>query len=132
VLFQGWLERVVAAAVPGAFEPIPFQSVEPAVETTATDGEPPQTDNPYAAPQSTRLRTNDNIDYRAARAIPVVTSALVFALLHVGQGPAPIPLFLLALGLGYLYQRTHRLWPSVVLHFLLNTSSLAMLWVETG
>ncbi len=40
----------------------------------------------------------------------------------------PIPLFLLALVLGYLYRRTHRLFPSVVLHFGINAYSLLMLF----
>jgi membrane protease YdiL (CAAX protease family) len=131
VLLQGWLERVVAIAVPGSF----VQSVSEASDLAGTNGEPtiePPSDNPYAAPLAPLRSTEGNLDARTARAIPVIVSALVFALLHVGQGPAPIPLFLLALGLGYLYQRTHRLWPSVVLHFLLNTSSLAMLWLSVA
>ena len=132
VMFQGWLERVVAAVAPGSFGSYSHRAAEENAEPESAAGEPPPTDNPYAASQSTRLQADDRVDFRAARAIPIILSALVFALLHVGQGPAPIPLFLLALGLGYLYQRTHRLWPSVVLHFLLNTSSLAMLWLETA
>jgi membrane protease YdiL (CAAX protease family) len=132
VMFQGWLERVVAAAVPGAFRADGHEPDETADGKETAVADPAPNENPYAAPQTSHLRTGEVLDYRAARAIPIITSALVFALLHVGQGPAPIPLFLLALGLGYLYQRTHRLWPSVVLHFLLNTSSLAMLWLETG
>jgi membrane protease YdiL (CAAX protease family) len=34
--------------------------------------------------------------------------------------------------LGYLYQRTHRLWPCVVLHLCLNAASLTMLWAMLG
>ncbi len=63
--------------------------------------------------------------------MPVLLSSFVFAMLHVGQGPAPAPLFFLALMLGYLYRQTHRVWPSLVVHFLLNSSTLAMLWVST-
>jgi membrane protease YdiL (CAAX protease family) len=132
VMFQGWLERVVEAAAPGAFGSHPDEAAVEATEAESATGERQSTVNPYEASQATRLRADDRIDFRAARSIPIVTSALVFTLLHVGHGPAPIPLFFLALGLGYLYQRTHRLWPSVVLHFLLNTSSLAMLWLGIG
>ncbi|HEX3659268.1 MAG TPA: CPBP family intramembrane glutamic endopeptidase [Pirellulales bacterium] len=60
---------------------------------------------------------------------PIILSSAIFALLHFGHGPAPIPLFLLALVLGFLYQRTHRIWASVTLHFLFNLSSLLALWV---
>jgi membrane protease YdiL (CAAX protease family) len=34
---------------------------------------------------------------------------------------------MLAVGLGYLYQRTHRVVSCVVVHFLLNSCSLAAL-----
>lgn len=57
----------------------------------------------------------------------VLIAALIFALLHLDHGTAPIPLFFLALALGYLYQRTHRLLPSVTVHFCLNAFSYAAL-----
>lgn len=60
---------------------------------------------------------------------PIVFSSGAFALMH--SGLAQIPLFFFALVLGYLYQRTHRLWPSLVTHMLLNGGSLGMLWVLT-
>jgi len=41
--------------------------------------------------------------------------------------PDPLPLFFLALMLGYLYYRTHRYAPSVVLHMAFNASSLLLL-----
>jgi membrane protease YdiL (CAAX protease family) len=60
--------------------------------------------------------------------LPIIGSAIPFALMHLGQGPAPIPLFVLALVLGMLYQRTHRLVPSFTLHLLLNLVSMLMLF----
>lgn len=63
---------------------------------------------------------------------PIVVSAVVFALAHLGHGPDPIPLFLLAVGLGYLYQRTHRVYPCIVVHFLVNAVSMLQLWVMTS
>jgi len=59
--------------------------------------------------------------------MPIVVSAAIFAAMHASHGPDPIPLFVLALGLGYLYQRTHRLLPCIVLHALLNATTLAAL-----
>lgn len=66
--------------------------------------------------------------------MPIAASSLVFAAMHVGHGPDPIPLFFLALALGYLYYRTHRLWPSIVLHAALNGMSMLFYWlaVYTG
>lgn len=57
-------------------------------------------------------------------------SSAIFALLHWGHGPDWVPLLLLAAGMGYLYQRTHRLLPSLVVHFGLNSLSMWMLWVH--
>lgn len=59
---------------------------------------------------------------------PIVTSSLLFALAHVGQGGAPVALFFLALGLGYIYQRTHRVMPTVVVHCLVNLTAMLQLW----
>jgi membrane protease YdiL (CAAX protease family) len=53
-------------------------------------------------------------------------------LLHLGQGWAPVPLFFLSLALGWLYQRTHRLLPSLVVHVCLNSCSLLMLRMASG
>lgn len=60
--------------------------------------------------------------------VPIGVSSLLFALAHVGYGPDPIPLFLLALIMGYIYQRTHRIVPSMVTHALFNGMSLFALW----
>jgi membrane protease YdiL (CAAX protease family) len=54
----------------------------------------------------------------------------LFAGAHWSHGPDPIPLFFFALVLGYLYQRTRRILPCVVVHFLLNSCSLAALWLD--
>lgn len=59
--------------------------------------------------------------------LPMLVSSMLFALMHLGHGPDPIPLFVLAMILGYLYQRTHRLWPCIVLHMCLNGTSLIVL-----
>lgn len=43
--------------------------------------------------------------------------------------PDPVPLFLLALTFGYLYQRTHRITPSLLLHAAFNAMSIAMFFL---
>jgi len=67
---------------------------------------------------------------RVGQAVPILLSSLAFALAHLGHGLAPIPLFFLAIGLGYLYQRTHRLLPCLVIHFLVNLTAMAQLGLE--
>ncbi len=64
----------------------------------------------------------------ANRFLPIVISAIIFAAMHWRDDSAdPVPLFFLALVLGYLYRQTHRIWPSIVLHALLNATSLLAL-----
>jgi membrane protease YdiL (CAAX protease family) len=60
--------------------------------------------------------------------VPVLVSSAAFALMHLGHGLDPIPLFVLALVLGYLYFKTHRLLPSLVVHMALNALAMAQLW----
>lgn len=59
--------------------------------------------------------------------LPIGISSLLFATAHVGHGPDPIALFFLALILGYVYHRTHRILPCIIIHFLFNGLSLLAL-----
>lgn len=79
--------------------------------------------------QPNHLRTQPNQPWDTAA---IGVTSLVFALLHLGQGWAPVPLFFLSLALGWLYQRTHRLLPSMVVHVCLNGCSLVMLRMASG
>lgn len=58
---------------------------------------------------------------------PILVSGVLFALAHWGQYAALPSLFILGLGLGYLYQQTHRWGPSFVVHLLLNGTSMLLL-----
>lgn len=63
---------------------------------------------------------------------PILISGFVFGLAHIGHGVAPVPLVVFGIVLGYLYQRTHRLAPSVVAHMLFNAYSMGLLWLQIG
>lgn len=64
---------------------------------------------------------------------PILISSALFALAHASQGLPPVlPLFILALVMGYLYRQTHRLLPSIVVHVLFNSCSLALLFLGAG
>lgn len=111
VLLQGWLEKFSTNAdqtqlIVGA---LPFETVE--------QKEEPAQSKPLEKPE-TPVRW------------PIFVSAAIFAAMHHQHGPDPIPLFLFAVGLGYLYQRTHRILPSIVVHFLLNATSVAVLMLD--
>ena len=115
VILQGWLEKVALTRPlrrSAGENNVPLHAVS---QVVATDAE---------------IRTHLPED-RQVSLWPIVISATVFATMHVGQGPSPIPLFFLAIGLGYIYQRTHRVLPCITVHALLNATSLFGVWVGT-
>ncbi len=115
VLFQGWLERVLVHR----HEPPPDDAgVHELTPDEESAGE-------YVAA------------VRAPRGgwLPIVISSAVFALMHFNyESPRLdfIPVFFFACGLGYVYQRTHRALPSILLHMALNVCSLTLLVVATS
>ena len=69
----------------------------------------------------------------AAVAVPIYAIQIGVTKLqeHAGYSAAadPVSLFFFALALGFLYYRTHRIVPAIVLHMSLNLTSLAMAWL---
>lgn len=130
VLLQGWMESIVLR---GRGEPEPAVPSPPAATVVdAVTAASIASSNPYQSPAPAShpiepIRTGVHPRLMVA---PIVFSSLAFALVHFSNGPAPIPLFVLALVLGYLYQKTHRIWPSVVVHACLNAWSIAALWTR--
>jgi len=61
---------------------------------------------------------------------PILISGVAFGAAHLGHGVAPVSLVLFGIVLGYLYQRTHRLVPSITAHMLFNAYSLVLLWLQ--
>lgn len=138
LVLQGGLEAA-AAASQAAIEPVARpdagandfdpSATLPAVAETLDVVE--SSENPY---QSTVREAGQPASGQAAPAAvwPIMVSAGLFALLHWQHGPDPIPLFVLAVALGYVYQRTHRIVPSIVVHLLLNSTTLAVMWLSGG
>lgn len=137
VLLQGFLEKTVAFRgdlLELLFGPMRFTHES----STRLPPELPQSDNPYAPPQVLIAEpplamgelSAEQPELRGLAAwLPIGITSTIFALLHYSHGPDWIPLLLLAAGMGYLYQRTHRLLPSLVVHSLLNAMSMWGLWV---
>lgn len=63
-----------------------------------------------------------------SRALPILASSAAFAAMH--EGFERIALFILALFLGFLYQQTHRILPSLILHACIN--ALAVIGLALG
>lgn len=148
VVLQGWLERVFSdrrnasdelghgtrPETVGLDSPSAASEIYEAKLVTEPFSEP-ATSHPFgdqAAPTPAFTPANENKTVSVTKDArpsfwPIAGSSLVFAISHWSHGPDPIPLFVFAVGLGYLYQRTNRILPSIVLHLLLNLCSLIAL-----
>ena len=148
VVMQGWLEAAEArhCGTSGLASRSGLALTDPdptSGQALTYESHPAETENPYQSPgflpsegTSTPpdIATQSKLGFAGLPrgVIPVVATSAVFALLHAGHGPDPIPLFLLALVLGFLYQRTHRVLPGIVLHMCLNGTSMLMFWMGGG
>ena len=141
VLLQGWFESLAA---PVAMTKDAISPGEIAASLPSAPG-PADPENPYSpAPSTAESLSTEAVRADVDSGLPpagmdsllglrwdraaIVFSSAIFALMHLGHGAAPIPLFFLSLALGYIYQRTGRLLPSVTVHFCLNACSLALLY----
>jgi|GEM_PF-3592918 len=126
-LLQGWLQRI-AAPLPAPATNVTDSSPSTSIEGTPASSVPAErgmAERGMAEP----LEMNQPIGGAHVAAWPtwpVFLSSLLFALVHLGHGAAPIALFFLALGLGWLYRLTGRLWASITVHVVLNMISTLM------
>ncbi len=159
VFLQGWLENMAHAMRAGPHDQTDRSQRtgellvgSPSDRDNMIGAEPPGSiptaENPYEPPatadsplvtKSDHGREPDAPSAATSAAVlvapalwPIVLSAALFALAHYEHGPDPVALFLLALGIGYIYQRTHRIVPCIVVHFLVNAVSMLQLWVVAG
>ena len=58
----------------------------------------------------------------------VLISALFFGAAHM-QLVAFIPTFLMGLVLAYIYQRSKSIWPSIIIHFVVNGFGFSMIYL---
>jgi membrane protease YdiL (CAAX protease family) len=86
-------------------------------------GDSPQTLSDFSSVEVSAGNSNPT-SRLFAMAWPIVASAAAFALLHLGQGPAPYALLVFGIALGYIYLRTRSLLACIVLHAMLNIYSL--------
>ncbi|NIP84877.1 MAG: CPBP family intramembrane metalloprotease [Planctomycetales bacterium] len=126
VVLQGWLEKLVAGVR------VAVRLAQEATQDTSPSPPTPNPSHPPSPPGGTpdpphRVSPGGGTPQRVVVA-PIFISSAIFAVFHLEHGPAPIPLFFLALGLGYLYQKTHRILPALVVHTLLNGTSLFGVW----
>lgn len=120
-ILQGWLDKLVRG------------SEKPSSQTSLSlllGGPTPETTDASKAPPGKATLPKPSLNHGIQYWLPVVASAIVFAGVHIGHGPAPIPLFFLALLLGWLMQKTGRITASIVVHFMLNSCTTILLLIE--
>lgn len=113
-------------------------------ETTITSETAESPSNPYAPPVPLATVVSDDVTPDSVSAAdaspplavappiwPVFVSGTLFGLAHLGYGLSFVPLILLGIILGFLYRATHSIWPSVVVHFILNFISIISLGILT-
>jgi membrane protease YdiL (CAAX protease family) len=134
-LLQGWLERAedTALGYPAPCSPLPSSQVPAEFSSEISTGISTEIGIGLSSDQS------DGPPPRPPRGwlpclphgwTPILISSLAFGLAHLGHGVAPVSLVLFGVVLGYLYQRTHRLAPSMTAHLCFNAHSMLMLWLQ--
>jgi len=119
-LLQGWLRAKYQTLTDKI-----LSTPHPTVASPTAD-----TQNPYQAPQVQAFTTAAELQrQRLTTWAPIFISSMVFSLAHLGHGPAPITLFFFSLALGYVYEKTGRLAPSIIAHLMLNLTTTIMLWL---
>lgn len=83
-----------------------------------------QNKNPFASPPVYDLNEAPSRSQITSAWWPTVASASIFAMVHLGQGAAPVPLFFFGITLGYLYRKTGSVVPCIFLHMMLNGFSV--------
>lgn len=141
-VLQGWLQslrsgmsfdEVLIGAERDGVTPPPTPGTESSAEAISVA----DTSNPYRTPAlDETLITAELVDSPAPAPnrfvawLPILGSSVLFSLAHYSHGPDWVPLLVLAMGLGYLFQRTHRLVPCMTVHFLLNLTSMGLLYLQ--
>ena len=74
-------------------------------------------------PEDSEIEQQQPVSNKAIYSSLLFTGAF-FGLMHSGQGAAPIALTVLAIILGYLFVRTQSLLPCIVVHLLLNLTTI--------
>ena len=138
VLLQGWLQSAPFGSLKSIFlgqrEEDQVSFVATSVDTTASNGAV-QT-NPYtpshiaAVPvEATGTSGITDVIQPVPPLWPSLVTGTLFGLAHFGYGLSFIPLIVLGILLGLLYRATHSIWPSLVVHVMLNGSSMTALGV---
>ncbi|WP_254507256.1 CPBP family intramembrane glutamic endopeptidase [Anatilimnocola floriformis] len=135
-LLQGWLEKCCSGR--STYAELVTGEQNFSAQELAAQRRPekePLAENPNAPPVPTEeteaaVEPRDQVPPTRRDWLAIVASTIVFSLLHYSHGPAWIPLLIFGAATGFVYQRTHRIVPGIVAHFLLNTTTMFGLWIQ--
>ncbi|MFK7737959.1 MAG: lysostaphin resistance A-like protein [Pirellulaceae bacterium] len=151
VLLQGWLQSIPfvspVEAIVGRFSSSlsagPLAPIEAVVLEPGSESASPlesmasskvAADNPFAVGVDASVATASGVTVQQLGSEgvippiwPTIVSGILFGLAHWGYGLSFIPLIALGILLGMLYRATQSIWPCIVVHFMLNASSMAAL-----
>ncbi len=144
-ILQAWLQRISVLGAKSLGEllaptPVPTIGLEAVLSAEELHSllPVPDSQNPYAfdsiataTPTTPVGHTEPSCEGSLMPQWPVWVTSAIFALLHSGQGAAPVPLFIFSVMLGYLYRKTDRLLPVIAMHMFLNGLSMAGLALST-
>ncbi len=141
-LLQGWLQsipfRSFADTLLGRIDGLSATSQTPqlleAPAVIKPDDTTPNPSNPYLSTGSSASQytepTRDDYQTNVVPPIwPSVVAGILFGLAHWGYGWSFIPLSVFGFGLGLVYRATHSIWPCVLIHFMMNGTSMVALGV---
>lgn len=140
-VLQNWLQRLFAKNKPsldsliaGGIDGIDQAALPNAKKINKISGagsaENADSDLDFAIDSASNSTTRSTQDSASFPLTAVVVTSLIFGMVHLGQGLAPIPLFFFGLALGYLYYQTGNLISCIVLHVALNAFSMFWFTVQ--
>lgn len=88
--------------------------------------------NPFATSEAESAHETSGVAVEPSTGVvpaiwPSIVAGTLFGFAHWGYGLSFIPLIALGIFLGLLYRATQSLWPCIIVHFMLNASSMAAL-----
>ncbi len=134
VIIQGWLQSAPFGTIKAIFfgqrEEAQLALGATSVElTSAPNQDPPRIPHEITVPRSETTDTTTETTPLVPPIWPSFVTGTLFGLVHFGYGLSFIPLIVLGIILGLLYRATHSIWPSLVVHFILNGSSMLALGI---
>jgi membrane protease YdiL (CAAX protease family) len=144
VLIQGWLQSIPFSNIQQILLGRLDSFSQPAISIAGDTGIGSETDNPYSPatvsgtqeqpPESSSpLSQNGEADAPSPSAReskssapfwPSLVSGTLFGLAHWEYGLSFVPLIVLGVILGLLYRATLSIWPCIMVHFMLNATSM--------